>query len=238
VSFFKSIGTMDNKIFSVAKASVILIFSFLFFANNLFSQTSSFTISNPVSCAPNNGVNFTDTSVGATTWFWDLGNSNTSVLQNPSASYPEAGVYTISLTINKGLSGENTSSQTITVYPVPNPTINFIVGCEPYSGQLIVDATPVVQPPKGGVGGITGGAPVSYTFNFAGALPTVTQASPILNLTNVPAGTYDVYITVVDANGCPKNSLGKMFKKAMLINPKPVANFTSNKSYSLCARRC
>ncbi len=42
-------------------------------------------------------VNFTDTSIGATTWFWDFGDGTTSNLQSPTHSYATTGNYTVSL---------------------------------------------------------------------------------------------------------------------------------------------
>jgi len=45
-------------------------------------------------------VRFTDNSVGVlTNWFWDFGDSITSIEQNPSHTYTEAGTYTVSLTV-------------------------------------------------------------------------------------------------------------------------------------------
>ena len=44
-------------------------------------------------------VNFTDTSLGATSWSWDFGDGTTSTLQNPSHTYTAAGNYTVALYI-------------------------------------------------------------------------------------------------------------------------------------------
>ena len=44
-------------------------------------------------------VQFTDQSVGATSWEWDFGDGETSTEQNPSHTYSEAGIYDVSLTI-------------------------------------------------------------------------------------------------------------------------------------------
>jgi gliding motility-associated-like protein len=38
---------------------------------------------------------FTDTSSGATTWFWDFGDGATSASQNPAHNYPNSGTYTV-----------------------------------------------------------------------------------------------------------------------------------------------
>ncbi len=44
-------------------------------------------------------VNFTDTSLGATSWSWDFGDGTTSTLQNPTHTYSTAGNYTVALYI-------------------------------------------------------------------------------------------------------------------------------------------
>lgn len=57
-------------------------------------------------------VDFTDTSTGATDWFWDFGDGNTSTSQNPSHAYATAGHYLVELQIN---GGALSTSQTIPV---------------------------------------------------------------------------------------------------------------------------
>ncbi|MGY8918593.1 MAG: PKD domain-containing protein, partial [Flavobacteriales bacterium] len=53
--------------------------------------------SDTISC--NTTINFTDlSSNGPSTWFWDFGDGNTSILQNPSHIYSNSGIYTIKLT--------------------------------------------------------------------------------------------------------------------------------------------
>lgn len=42
-------------------------------------------------------VNFTDTSLGGTSWFWDFGDGTTSTLQNPSHTFATAGNYSVAL---------------------------------------------------------------------------------------------------------------------------------------------
>ena len=54
---------------------------------------------NPLSGNATLSVSFTDTSLNSpTSWFWDFGDSTTSILQNPVKSYSSAGIYTVSLT--------------------------------------------------------------------------------------------------------------------------------------------
>ena len=224
---------------------LFLIITFFGYAPTVVGQTASFTASSTSTCSPSN-INFTDTSTGETSRLWNFGNSNLSLDQNPSANYPQPGVYTVTLTINGGTSS---TSQAINVYPKPNPTIPLSVeGCEPFSTSLTAVATPVVVssfvltgtdpriPLTTTVGGITGGNAVSYTWNFFGDLPTVTKvvgvdANPnVLSLTNIPVGIYDVLLTVTDDKGC-SNSVFK--QSVIIVNPKPTADFSFVKA-NLC----
>jgi gliding motility-associated-like protein len=207
------------------------IFIFLLITNQVVAQTAAFNIKTSGSCTPVS-VALTDKSTGAYSWLWDFGNSNGVNSPNaPSFYYITPGVYTVSLTINGGGNDNLISKQTVNVYPAPNPTIPVsLIGCEPFSGILTADATPVfTQPFTIGtkiVGGITGGKPVSYTWNFAGALPTVTQNTPELQLTDIPAGSYDVLLTVTDEHGC-SNSVYK--QNVIYVSPKPKADFKITK---------
>lgn len=59
-------------------------------------------------------VQFTDNSQNAITWFWDFGNGITSSAQNPTASFPVSGNYTITLTATNGPCSD-ISSQSLVV---------------------------------------------------------------------------------------------------------------------------
>jgi len=53
----------------------------------------------PSVCAPST-VTFPNYSSGATDYFWDLGNGQTSTSASPTASYAESGIYTVKLVAN------------------------------------------------------------------------------------------------------------------------------------------
>ena len=117
-------------VFTQTAAKVFILIFVLIFAGELTAQTVSFSPSKSSDCLPAN-IKLTDTSVGATSWLWDFGNSNTSTDQNPTVNYVEAGSYTVSLTINGNPNLKST--QIIKVYPTPKPTIpQLIQGCAPY----------------------------------------------------------------------------------------------------------
>jgi PKD repeat protein len=64
--------------------------------------------------------------VGGTTWFWDLGDGNTSTLQNPSHTYAADGFYTVCLTITDSCATD-TFCDTIIVStpPCTGPTSSY-----------------------------------------------------------------------------------------------------------------
>ncbi len=67
-----------------------------------------FTANDTLSC--NTTINFTDLSTnGPTTWLWDFGDGNSSILQNPSHTYSSGGIYDITLTTSNSF-GSNTNS--------------------------------------------------------------------------------------------------------------------------------
>lgn len=64
-------------------------------------------------------VDFSDTSVAGThsisSWDWDFGDSTSSVQQNPSYTYTEAGSYTVSLTVTDSVGLTSLSEQSLVV---------------------------------------------------------------------------------------------------------------------------
>src|SRR5436309_2073225 len=101
----------------------LLLFSFLFFITaHLFAQlNANFNANITQGCAPLDSVQFTDISTGnPTSWLWNFGNGNTSSFQNPQASYPLPGVYTVSLTVGNGTTSDTeTKTGYISVYQIP-----------------------------------------------------------------------------------------------------------------------
>src|SRR6266571_2862225 len=89
----------------------------LFWHVSAFSQLVAKFSASPLSgCSPLI-VNFTDQSTGnPTQWRWDLGNGVISTLKNPSATYFNAGTYSIKLVV-KNASGADSivKNQFITV---------------------------------------------------------------------------------------------------------------------------
>src|ERR1700749_1542839 len=94
------------------------------------AQVANFTADVTSGCATLL-VHFHNTSSGATSYHWDLGNGTTSGQQDVSGTFVTNGTFTVVLTAYGANGSSSTHSMTITVYPTPtiafsaNPT----VGC-------------------------------------------------------------------------------------------------------------
>jgi len=83
------------------KVLVLILVTFLLTVNVLYSQViSNFSVDLEIICEGAT-VNFTDKSIGVTApvtdWLWDFGDGNASNEQNPSHTYINPGLYTVSL---------------------------------------------------------------------------------------------------------------------------------------------
>lgn len=72
-------------------------------------------------------IDFTDLSTGASSWYWDFGNTSTSTQQNPSQTYQTTGSYTVTLIITSAGGCTDTAISVVTpteevMTPVAIPT--------------------------------------------------------------------------------------------------------------------
>jgi len=92
-------------------------------------------------------VDFTDSSTGAISWFWDFGDGNTSTLQNPTHVYAIEGTYDVKLYIENDIKSWNEISKSLTYAPLAitdEYTLNFSVFPNPTNGVLnITSKTPI-----------------------------------------------------------------------------------------------
>ena len=118
-------------------------------------------------------MHFQDLSTGgATGWSWNFGNGNTSVLQNPTATYFTPGTYTVTLTASN-VNGSNTLTRTqyITVYEPPTVDFSAIPrsGCFPLRVQFSDLSMPGA-----------GNSNVSWSWDFGNGT-TSTQQNPFVS---------------------------------------------------------
>jgi gliding motility-associated-like protein len=171
------------------------------------NPTSTFTY-NGNQCLTGNNYVFTNTGTVAATHAWNFGNGNTSSATSPSHTYAAAGTYTVTHTVTVGTC-VSTTTQNVTVFPMPTSTIT---GNNPLCNGA--SSGSVNLSPSGG------NAPYSFSWSN-GAISE--------DLSNVPAGTYNV--TIFTVNGCQSTNT------FTLTNP-PVLTTTATGVNASCAGVC
>ncbi len=122
---------------------------------------------------------FTDNSTGATSYFWDFGDGNTSTQQSPMHTYATSGTYTVCQVVTN-VCGSDSTCSSINVCPLPSASYSQT------TTQLSVDFT-----------GASPNNPTTWAWDF-GDGNTSTQQSPT-HAYAMP-GTYTACLIV--GNGC------------------------------------
>ncbi len=168
-----------------------------------------FDVSDTAICQ-GSSVQFTDLSLNASDWFWNLGDGFTSTLQNPLHVYADTGSFTVTLitTDSVGCSSFYAYPIVVSVYPMPvaDATAAPTLGCVP----LDVIFTNLS----------TGNN--SYTWDFGdGSASTAANPNYIYN---VP-GTYFPSLIATNSNGCSDTML---FATPIIAADNPIASFTTS----------
>jgi Zn-dependent metalloprotease/PKD repeat protein len=136
-------------------------------------------------------VNFTDLSVGATSWSWDFGDTGTSTDKDPVHTYNSSGTYTVSLTATNA-SGSDTETKTnyITVTAPQPPVADFVASSTNISVGDSINFTDQST-----------NTPTSWSWTFEGGSPGSSTSQNPTNITYNTAGTFDVTLTATNAQG-------------------------------------
>ena len=172
--------------------------------------TTNFSATNVNACQPPLTTNFTDLSIGATSWSWDFGDgSPLSTLKSPSHTYTTFGSYTVTLTTGSAGGCSNTFGQSAFVKiiaPVVSLTNAPAYGCAPFIYSPVISVT-------------TADGVASYNWDFGNGF---TFNGPIPPAQVYAAGTYTVKVTIVTNGGCSSTATGTV----QVGNTKPVPAFT------------
>jgi PKD repeat protein len=165
----------------------------------------------------NQPVCFTDLSqlnggVALTSWHWDFGDplsgsSNTSTLSNPCHTFSSPGNYVIHLIVTNSDNCSDTSEVSIVINPAPVASFVADTACAGSATQF--NSSSSVSP---------GSIINSWSWNF-GDGGSSTLPAPLYTFLNY--GTYNVTLTIVNANGC-SHSVTNQVK----VNPKPIPAFS------------
>jgi PKD repeat protein len=164
---------------------------------------ASFQISDNSICA-GSCINFSNTTVGGTTYAWDFGNTVNSTLQNPSnICYDSPGTYQVQM-IACNATGCDTVSSAVTVFAAPNDGLLYM------NGQISSLQTNAL-----------------YQWLLCPSLTVIPGATSV-NYTPTINGEYAVIVTL--ANGCSDTSqcvsvgdlsIGEFDYNAVQVYPNP-----------------
>jgi PKD repeat protein len=135
-------------------------------------------------------VQFTDQSIGATSWSWDFGDTGTSTDRNPSHTYTSPGTYTVSLTATNSYGSDTeTKINYITVTALQPPVADFTASS---TNITVGDSVTFTDNSTNN--------PTSWSWTFNGGTPSgSTDQNPTITY-NTP-GTYTVSLTAGNAAG-------------------------------------
>ncbi len=163
-------------------------------------------------------VNFQNLSVNGISYLWNFGDPATltdfSTAFNPTYTYPDSGKYVVTLIVNPGAPCADTSKQTVTVYPLLQPTLSVT----PYNACADDNKFDFSA----------GGSFASYsTFNWTFGVNASPAASILQNQPGVTynaAGDYPVKLVVQQAT-CTKTILDTVQvyeRPKAYFNPSPL----------------
>lgn len=153
-------------------------------------------------------VNFTSTSTGANTYFWDFGNGNTSTEENPSHTYMQTGVFNVTLTVTNPCGSVSITQQVLVEAVLPQAAFDADIkeGCVPLEVQFT---------------DFSSGNPTSWQWLFPGGEPASSAEQNPTVVYNTP-GSYSVTLNVGNAAGS-----NQLIQSSFInVNDVPDATFT------------
>lgn len=160
-------------------------------------------------------VSFGNNSINANTFFWDFGvpsqTGDTSNLATPVFSFPDSGVYNVTLIANPGLPCADTAYEQVKVYPLLDPEFISPAGQCVRGNSFSFSA--------GGV--FTDDATFFWNFGSGATPQTSTSETPSNIVYNTP-GIYNVVLTV-SQYGCSEPRVHQIEVGAL---PDPVPGVT------------
>jgi PKD repeat protein len=150
-------------------------------------------------------VDFTNTSLNATSYIWNFGDASNSTDENPSHTYLNDGVYTVTLLATNNC-GTTILEQTVVVSTPPTAafTASGSTGCTPFAVQLT---------------NASSSNATSFLWDFPGGTPSSsTEVNPSV-IWNT-AGVYTVTLTAFNAAGSSSSTT------TITVNTAPTAGFT------------
>lgn len=141
-----------------------------------------------------------------TEWWWDLGNGANSTIQNPSLTYFEDSVYSVTLAVVAAGGCVDTITQDVEVFPLPEAGFTAEAVCFGEETMFIDTST------------VASGNIAQWDWDL-GDLTTSSVQNPTHIYTDV--ATFAVSLVVTTNNGCTDE-----VTEAVTVNPLPISDFT------------
>jgi gliding motility-associated-like protein len=124
-------------------------------------------------------------------YFWDFGDGNTSTQASPTYTYPDTGVYTLKLVVNRGLPCTDSATALVRVFPGFSPDFGMAGQCANVPVQF-TDLTTAAY-----------GQAFKWNWNF-GDFSSPSNTSTLQNPTHIytSTGNYTVTFIVETTKGC------------------------------------
>jgi PKD repeat protein len=117
-----------GRVFYVTNTDSILEGNYTTLRFSARTAVADFTSPTELNLDQNNTISFQDASQNGVSWFWNFGNGQTSILQNPSVIYSAQGSYIVGLTITDIAGCTNTKYKVIyVVRKSPKPIISNLI---------------------------------------------------------------------------------------------------------------
>ncbi len=178
--------------------------------NNVPAPVASFVASNTISC--NNSVSFVNTTNysggNAGSSYWSFGDGTTSMLDNPTHTFPGPGTYQVQLIAYSGNGCSDTTFQNISIMLPLSCSFSYTGNCALTPAQFTDNSY------------VAGGTIVSWYWNFGDGTSS-SQQNPLHIYAN--AGTYNVVLYVTSSNGCSGSDTMQV-----TVSPVPQVSFLSN----------
>ncbi len=181
-------------------------------------------VANPTIISVGENVQFTDQSLGdPTSWSWTFQNGipATSTDQNPLITYNIAGQHNVTLTVSNA-DGDDTEHKAgyITVNPITED--DLVAAFEASETEIIAgDCINFTD--------LSEGFPMSWTWNFSGAVPPFSSNQHPTNICYNQPGTYDVCLEIQRGTETDIHCIEDYI--SVLPNPNlPVIDFVANKT--------
>jgi gliding motility-associated-like protein len=178
-------------------------------------------IVNPVNCTLKFSRQFSDQSIGATSWFWDFGDGATSTQPNPVHAYSKAGSYIVKLTVKNETCEHTTSKQVLIVSEKADFTTSDTVVCKGIPVTLTA---------------VNSNAAYIAAYNWLVTKDNVTYGTPAgrtVQYTFPAAGQYSLRLVITDLYGCTDTLAKPLYIRVNgpaadfgVINPEVCTNTT------------